>query len=150
MNWDRDFDTSLLPEIAQLIDDGFGSTFKRLWLVYFDGNRTDGVCGIAYQQFTTVFMQNSCGSVNGFTPAAAVGASANMPQVALHEMLHGLGAVPACAPHWSGGHVTDPNDLMYFNAGSQPKQLDIGRDDYYGHSNPNCLDVEDSPFIAVG
>ena len=149
VNWDSD---PLLSVFAQLIDDGFASTFKRLSLVYFDGNRTDGVCGIAYLQFTTVFMQNSCGTVNGFTPAVAVGASANMPQVALHEMLHGLGAVPACAPHHSlvnRGHVTDPNDLMYFSASNQPKQLDIDRDDYYGHSIPNCLDVEDSPFIAA-
>lgn len=54
-------------------------------------------------------------------------------------MLHGLGAVPTCAPHYDttpgrNGHVSDPNDLMYWNAGVQPKQIDIGGDDYLGPS----------------
>lgn len=156
--WNNDF---LRPVFTQLIDDGFGSTFGRLWLVYFDGNRTDGVCGIASLQFTTVFMQNLCGTVNGGVPAAAVGASGNTAQVALHEMLHGLGAVPTCSPHADlstdgqgrllhPGHVTDQSDLMYWNTGGQPKQLDIGRDDYFGPgANPACVDISKSPFLAA-
>ncbi len=67
-----------------------------------------------------------------------------------HEMFHVLGAVATCAPnHTLAGHVSeDPTDLMY--AGSQPWQpqfVDIGRDDYFGHDNGACLDIEDSPFL---
>lgn len=151
VNWDDDFTRSVF---TQLIEDGYGSTFGRLWLVYFDGNRTDGVCGIASLQFTTVFMQNNCGTVTGSINEFAVGASANTAQVALHEMLHGLGAVATCAGRYDpahNGHVSDPSDLMYWNTGGQPKQLDIGRNDYFDSidDNPNCTDIARSPFIAA-
>ena len=69
----------------------------------------------------------------------------------LHEIFHTLGAVPRGAPnHVLDGHVgDDPTDLMY--AGSlpwRPQDIDIGRDDYYGHNNPNLLDLEDSPYLS--
>ena len=41
VNWESDLQ---LTVFKQLIDDGYGSSFKRLSLDYFDGNRTDGVC----------------------------------------------------------------------------------------------------------
>lgn len=57
----------------------------------------------------------------------------------MHEVLHALGFVPACAPHTTAnGHVSDPpNDLMY--AGNQPWDiahmvLDAGQDDYFQHA----------------
>jgi len=67
----------------------------------------------------------------------------------LHEIFHTLGAVAECAPHHIlSGHVSDGNtDLMY--AGSEswyPAELDIGRDDYWGH-NATCVDLSDSIFM---
>lgn len=69
----------------------------------------------------------------------------------LHEVLHSLGFVPACAPHYVGGHVNDdPHDIMYFvGAGSVPRVLDAGHDDYYGAHIPGCPDLSDSPFLTV-
>lgn len=153
VNWEA---SAGYPALGQLVDDGYGNGQNRRWLVYFDGNRLDSVCGIRFRQFTTVFIQNACGTVNGSIPASAVGGSIggqpNTAQVALHEMLHGLGAVPTCAPNYDDnnnpGHTSTPNDLMYWNAGVQPKFLDPGRNDYYGHTNTDCLDLEDSVFIA--
>lgn len=54
VNWTSDFTRSVF---TQLIEDGFGATSGRLWLIYFDGNRQafDNVCGVASLQFTTVF-----------------------------------------------------------------------------------------------
>lgn len=68
----------------------------------------------------------------------------------IHEIVHTLGVVAECAPnHTRAGHVSDmPQDLMY--AGDQPWQpllLDIGRDDYYGHGRPGCLDLARSVFM---
>ena len=68
----------------------------------------------------------------------------------LHEILHTLGVVARCAPHHTfSGHVSDdPQDLMY--AGSQdwrPSLLDVGRDDYFEHNNPGCLDLAKSIFL---
>jgi hypothetical protein len=171
VNWEQ---TSGYPVLRQLAEDGWGNGQGRRWLVYFDGDREAGpapsTCGIAYLQFTTVFMENRCGAVNGTTTVAAVGGfpggEANAAQVALHEMLHGIGAVPSCAPRYTttgGGHVAtkdamgrdldprlDPErfDLMYYSAGSQPKFLDIGRDDYFGHGRTDCPDLANSPYLA--
>jgi VHL beta domain len=70
--------------------------------------------------------------------------------VMLHEIFHGLGAVPDCAPHHTrAGHTSDSTkDLMY--AGDLPGQvsvLDLGRDDYYGHGRKDCLDMARSAFL---
>jgi hypothetical protein len=177
VNWDSE---AGFPILRQLSDDGFGNGQNRRWLVYFDGDRAallpgevgdpgrSHVCGIRYFQFTTVFMGNACHDVDGSVSLANFASQSNAGLVALHEMLHGLGAVPSCAPHYTsfgGGHVGGTNgsfddssfgvnnnperfDLMFPYAGYLPKQLDIGRDDYFGHSNPACLDIADSPFIA--
>jgi hypothetical protein len=72
----------------------------------------------------------------------------------IHEILHTLGFVAACAPNEHlNGHVTSPtNDLMY--AGTEPWDLsgdvvlDDGNDDYYAHDNAGCLDLADSAFLS--
>jgi hypothetical protein len=69
----------------------------------------------------------------------------------LHELLHTIGFVPTCAPHFTrAGHVSDSNhDLMY--AGDQPwypSVLDYGHDDYFDAHIPGCPDVSDSPLLA--
>lgn len=72
--------------------------------------------------------------------------------VMAHELVHTLGFVAACAPHSIPGnssHVNDDSrDLMY--AGPlpwQPSILDIGRDDYFEHHIPGCLDLANSAFL---
>ena len=75
---------------------------------------------------------------------------AGPPFVIAHEMLHAMGAVAGCAPHSDGtGHVTDqgPNDIL-LNDPDRTTQvvLDVGRDDYYMHSNPGCGDAADAPW----
>ena len=69
----------------------------------------------------------------------------------VHEVLHTIGIVPACAPHNTrGGHVSDsPTDLMY--AGDQPwvpTTLDVGRDDYFEAHIAGCLDLSDSAYLG--
>jgi hypothetical protein len=71
----------------------------------------------------------------------------------LHDILHGLGFVPACAPnHHRTGHVTSPNnDLMWTNDTgfwTFPLTLDVGRDDYYGHGRQDCPDLARSPYLV--
>lgn len=68
-----------------------------------------------------------------------------------HEIFHTLGAVARCAPHHStesGGHVADdPQDLMFTRSSRTVPRLDAGRDDYFGHGTPGCLDLARSPFL---
>ncbi len=68
----------------------------------------------------------------------------------LHEIIHTIGFVPECAPHHTlRGHVSDSsNDIMY--AGSKPWNpsiLDVNHDDYFMHTNVNCLDLSDSNYL---
>lgn len=68
----------------------------------------------------------------------------------LHEILHALGLVAPCAPNQTqSGHVSDnPMDLMYAGpADWHPTTLDMGRDDYYAHGDPACLDLAKSVFL---
>ena len=77
-----------------------------------------------------------------------VGADATNPRYfdysMVHEVVHTLGFVAACAPHISvQAHVdVAADDLMYSprTAGAPPWQfpavLDVGHDDYYGHAIP--------------
>ncbi len=55
--------------------------------------------------------------------------------------------VADCAPHDNGdGHVVDdPADLMYEGPLAQVGiGLDVGHDDYWGHSIDGCPDIADS------
>jgi len=75
----------------------------------------------------------------------------------LHEIVHVLGFVPSCAPHYTpmrGPHVSDSRfDLMY--TGTEPigtnepgrMRLDVGRDDYYMANVPGCPDLSNSPYL---
>lgn len=69
----------------------------------------------------------------------------------LHEVVHTMGFVAACAPHHTlAGHSSDdPRDLMY--AGPlvwRPSLLDLGRDDYYGHAVAGCPDLARSGYLT--
>lgn len=68
----------------------------------------------------------------------------------LHELVHALGFVAPCAPHYAPhGHVSDsPNDLMYSGPLPwHPTTLDVGNDDYYNAHIPGCPDLSDSPYL---
>jgi hypothetical protein len=157
--WPEDPASTALVQLAQ---DGFGNPFTRRWLVYIDGTRSDGLCGVALAQWTTLYRTSACGTVNGTIAANAVGTYVNTAQVALHEMFHGLGAVPSCAPNYANststdpnysanarvGHSKTPNDLMYWNAGIQPKTIDTQHVDYIGTGSTTCTDLAQSPYIT--
>ena len=128
--------------------DAQGYTSERTkYVVYYDGPvGNDNVCGIG-------------GSVPGGFGLAVVSVRAcegvDVAQVATHELLHTLGAVPSQAPHDCAppddGHTCDNNrDIMYPVTDGTPLPdvlLDPGRDDYYGHSGA-WLDVQDSPWLV--
>lgn len=69
--------------------------------------------------------------------------------VLVHEFLHGIGLVAACGTNEKNHHTTDAlKDLMYSSSGSgEVNVLDVGNDDYYDHSIPNCPDLADSVFL---
>jgi hypothetical protein len=129
---------------------GLSSRFEK-YLVYYDGptdrhpNGFD-VCGQGGQL-----------SSGSGVSMVYLGACTGVPTAptAVHEILHGLGAVPVGAPHACPdgdiAHVCDtPNDIMYPFASGQtldPLSLDAGHDDYYGHSGA-WLDVQDSPWLV--
>ncbi len=143
---------------------GFNQPGK-IYAVYYDG--TGNFCGGgAYPpalvgNVAALYLQGSDPRV---TPAARcganpVGADASNPGYfdygMVHEIVHTLGFVPACAPHVSvQAHVGDsPRDLMYSpkDASGAPWQfpavLDFGHDDYYRRPNPGCLDLARSAFL---
>jgi hypothetical protein len=68
----------------------------------------------------------------------------------IHELLHAMGLVPSCAPHYDGtGHVSDsPADMMapFLNLDQVPI-LDVNRDDYFHAGIPNCFDLSNSRFL---
>jgi hypothetical protein len=68
-----------------------------------------------------------------------------------HELVHALGAVARCAPHYgNNGHVIDdPHDLMYDGDARRaaPILLDPGHDDYWKSGNRECQsDVSGHPM----
>jgi hypothetical protein len=126
-------------------------------IVYYDGRTFDGdVCGetdylsddfggdfgIAY-----VYLDSGC---DVGTPGS--GATA---EVAAHELVHNLGAVPDEAPHecdTSASHACDSTtDLMYpFIAPDTTLDsvvLDVGHDDYYAHTG-TWWDVRNSDWLT--
>ena len=81
----------------------------------------------------------------------------NQPVTMVHELFHAFGAVAPCATNYASdddglqsAHVDDdPNDLMYSGERSGiPIELDEGRDDYFEHDIPGCVDTADSPYLG--
>jgi hypothetical protein len=128
---------------------GFDSDHKR-YLVYYDGPTVDAqTCGVGggdFAQgpaFAVVFTQDCLGPPPVYTDS-----------VATHELLHALGALPTGAPHeCPAPHQSHPcdatNDVLYWlNPGTPLAQqvLDVGHDDYYGHSG-TWIDIQDSLWL---
>jgi hypothetical protein len=139
----------LRTDVAQR---GFGRLSKK-YLVYYDGPVTrPNLCG------TSDVQPNSTGYAFVFTSSSescgTVGGGDWMAITAAHELLHNLGAVFADAPHHCDlGHVCDSgSDILRGQSIAQgfrvlvEAQLDVGRDDYYGHSG-EWFDVQDSPWL---
>jgi hypothetical protein len=126
-------------------------------IVYFDGPVTNGrVCGETDyladdvggdQGIVYVYIRSGC----RLFPAGSGGSA----EVAGHELLHNLGAVPDGAPNEctdSDSHACDASsDIMYpfISNGStlDVVTLDLNRDDYYGHAGA-WWDVQDSNWLT--
>lgn len=137
---------------------GFNKENKK-YLVYYDGTSTfscgggahppqlPGSVSALYLQ-AIVYPSAPCKN-NVFT--TSVDSLGYWEYAMIHEFFHTLGAVDYNAPHHTqSGHVSDgANDLMYAGSAqwSFPAKLDIGRDDYFGHNNPNLVDIAKSPYI---
>jgi hypothetical protein len=119
------------PAASNTIRDGLPQDNGEIRLAYVDVDRQTE-CGAGELRFAVVYM-GSCGWSAGGT------------KIASRELIHALGAVASCAPHFAAGNsVTGPaNDVMY--SGAPPSmadaQLDPGHDDYYKHHIKDCIDI---------
>jgi len=147
------------PFLRDAIEAELRATFAadKLYAVYYDGSSTFACGGGAWPpslpgRVAAMYLR---GAPPGAPPcdtnpfAAADAPPSYLEYAMLHEILHTLGFVAECAPnHTRSGHTSDaPTDLMY--AGDQPWQpseLDVGRDDYYGHGGP-CADLAGSALL---
>jgi hypothetical protein len=126
---------------------------SKRYLVYYDGPTNDNdVCGISFRdptgtgggEFVAAIWMRAC--------RPDLGAGDVDAAVAAHELLHSLGTLPRGAPHPcrnDDGHPCDSRqDLMYplLSDHFANLQLDVGRDDYYGHTG-NWLDIQDSRWL---
>jgi hypothetical protein len=128
---------------------GYDNAYKK-YLVYFDGPSVeDNVCGTGAggsstgASFAVVWLQG-CPDI----PADSI---------AVHELLHALGALPDGAPHacplaqGGPGHPCDSQqDVLYpFTTGAPLSSLilDVNHDDYYGHSG-SWNDIQDSLWLS--
>jgi hypothetical protein len=141
----------------RLSSDVVGSTSSDTkTLVYYDGPVTQSdECGVSSANpdgggsagVAIVWLQ-ACGPDNG-PPAETA-------RIAAHELLHDLGAEPtvgpphACPPPNEGHPCDSQDDILYPfvqpGATLASAVLDVGRDDYYGHSG-TWWDVQDSHWL---
>lgn len=128
--------------VAELRAAGFVRADKR-YAVYYGGPYPGPFAGLG-------------GQVSGSGYAIAFGVNpqptdATLDLGTLHELMHSLGFVPRCAPHFTTdnpGHVNDdPHDLMY-SGWREPIVLDAGHDDYFEAHIPGCADLSDSPYLV--
>jgi hypothetical protein len=128
----------------------------KIYAVYYDGTTTVACGGGAWppQLPGIVGAEYLRATYNGGLPCFNVELSRRTLQIldfgTLHELLHTLGFVPACAPHAVGAHVSDsPTDLMYAGPDPwQPSVLDFNHDDYFDAHIPACADLSDSPYLV--
>ncbi len=151
------------PSIAdsiegELVASGFDNPYK-FYAVYFDGE-SGFSCGEApwppdrVGSLAVVYLK---GQPFGGEPCAAKGFTTDVasPGVLefgmLHEILHGFGIVPRCAPNQAlSGHLAgDPEDLMFIGGASwKPAHLDRNHTDYFSHNRSGCPDLGRSVFLS--
>ena len=70
-------------------------------------------------------------------------------KIFIHETIHALGGVEKCAKNSDGKyHVSDfASDIMHKNGGGKRPQIDINRDDYFGHNIDGCFDLNKSKLL---
>ena len=153
------------PFIRDVIESELGKagllTPGKLFGVYYDGSSRHSCGGGAWpplivgQVAALYLLGEPPGAPACWTNSfAGVGGAPGYFEFAmLHEIVHTLGLVAACAPHHHlNGHVFDsPRDLMW--SGDAPweiwrMELDVGRDDYLGHDFEGCPDLADDPFLT--
>jgi hypothetical protein len=125
-------------------------------VLYYDGpSHEQNICGqspvanVWGGQYGIAFLFLQVSSGCNMLPLGG----ASSAEVAAHELLHNLGAVPQQAPHvCQDSHVCDAgSDILQatLNRAStlDVVTLDYQRDDYYGHSG-SWWDVQDSAWLA--
>ena len=137
---------------------GFSDPDKK-YLVYFGGpvEQPTTLCGQSGtdladtggpRAYSIVYLAGQC--------ALGLGEGGVATVVAVHELIHGLGALPSPGPPnacpGGAGHPCDsPTDILYPSQSSSVALgqlvLDYGRDDYYGHRG-SWYDVRNSLFLA--
>jgi hypothetical protein len=145
---------------AELRAKGFTASGK-LYAVYYDGTSTFACGGASWPpvipgNVVAMYLRGLASSSTPCSSNSFVGANdapGYWEYAMLHDIVHGLGFVPQCAPnHHRTGHVTSPNnDLMWAGDVGHwefPPKLDVGRDDYYGHNRTDCPDLADSPYLT--
>jgi Divergent InlB B-repeat domain len=136
---------------------GFALPHKK-YLVFYDGpvnvpEEGGRVCGIASgdpdrggeSSLAVIYLRAGC--------TEQIGGGGGNAVVTAHELVHLLGALPFGAPHACSdddGHPCDSSqDLLWpFLTFTEldVALLDVGRDDYYGHSG-SWFDVQDSRWL---
>jgi len=126
---------------------------NKLYGAYYDGGNSATCASAAWPprvrgKVGSLYLQGFSGacSAMGFAPAG--GTPGYLEFLMLHELMHTAGLAPECAAHStpnSRAHVSDTARDLMWNGSSQwllPAVLDSGRDDYFQHGNPNCLDLD--------
>ena len=130
---------------------------NKKYVVFYDGPAdSPNVCGQAY-------VAPDDGGTNGIAALwlGASGCSSDLGQggfeaaATTHELIHSLGALPDSGPPHAcpgdSGHPCDSTSDVIFpvsrGQGIAELTLDVGRDDYYGHSG-SWWDVQDSPWLS--
>lgn len=108
------------------------------YIVLADLRSGSNVCGLGGGQYAVVWVP-SC----GLYPNDVTDRLTDTGNVMLHELFHGLGAVPSCAPNSDGaGHMKDgQKDLMSASVYSGQPRIDAGRDDYFETGRSDCTDI---------
>jgi hypothetical protein len=146
-------DPFIVDEIQRRLRDAGFTKKDTINAVYYDGTSTYACGGAAWPpklpgQVAAVYLR---GDPPGAAMCTADPSASYWRFGMLHEVVHAAGFVAPCAPHHTmAGHVSDdPTDLMYAGAEDwQPGVLDVGRDDYYEHSDAHCADLADSPYLS--
>ncbi len=127
---------------------------SKKYLVFYDGPVADDrICGTGSgsaltggrRSYAIVYLRSSCD--------LSIGNGGGLADVAAHELLHELGALPLGAPHpcpGDDGHPCDSSvDILapFYRGGLLDEStLDVNRDDYYGHTG-TWFDIQDSRWL---
>ena len=120
-----------------LINNGFNNP-KKIYLNFAGFSNSEWPYSVGFPMFN-IFQSHQGNALN----------QKDFKYFVLHEAIHSMTGISPCSPnHFEGHNTKKSSDMMSRSGDGRNLSLDPKNDDYWGHNNKTCPDMQDSVYFT--